>query len=373
MLPFNKELGAFLELVRAGLWEQDVQLASYGQIDFNEVYRFAKEQSVVGLVAAGIEHVDDVKIPQDVAIAFVGNTLQLEQRNLTMNEYIANLFDKLRRHDVFALMIKGQGIAQCYERPLWRSCGDIDLFMSDDNYRKAKELLVPMATELDDELIGKKHLAMMIDSWEVELHGSLHGGLSYRIDKILDEIQLDVFYGGSVRLWINDKTQIFLLAPDGDIIFVFTHILQHFFKGGIGLRQICDWCRLLWTYQSQIDKRLLEDRIRRMGILTEWKSFASLVVEQLGMPEDVIPLYSSEKKWSNKAKRILSFIIETGNFGHNRDLSYHYEYPFLVYKAISLTRNTWDSMRHVIIFPIDATRVWFRRLWEGIAYAIKGK
>ena len=38
-----------------------------------------------------------------------------------------------------------------------------------------------------------------------------------------------------------------------DIILVFTHILEFPFIGGVGLRQICGWCRLLWTYRSEID------------------------------------------------------------------------------------------------------------------------
>ena len=75
---------AFLALVRAGLWEKEVQLTSFGQIDFNEVYRLAEEQSVVGLVAAGIEHISDLKVPQALVLQIVGQTLQLEQRNNAM-------------------------------------------------------------------------------------------------------------------------------------------------------------------------------------------------------------------------------------------------------------------------------------------------
>ena len=46
---------AFFALLRAGLWEQEVQLQPYGEVDFAEVLELAEEQSVVGLVAAGIE------------------------------------------------------------------------------------------------------------------------------------------------------------------------------------------------------------------------------------------------------------------------------------------------------------------------------
>ena len=84
----SKEQKVFLALVRAGLWEEDVQLGSYGEIDFKKVHQLAEKQSVVGLVAAGIEHVTDTRIPKDVVLSFVGQALQLEQRNKAMNRYV---------------------------------------------------------------------------------------------------------------------------------------------------------------------------------------------------------------------------------------------------------------------------------------------
>ena len=75
----------FLDLVRAGLWETEVRLKSYDNIGWKKVYQLSEEQSVVGLVAAGIEHVIGIKVPQDIVLMFVGSTIQLEQRNKAMN------------------------------------------------------------------------------------------------------------------------------------------------------------------------------------------------------------------------------------------------------------------------------------------------
>ena len=124
---------AFLALLRAGLWETEVQLEPYGVVDFSDVYGISEAQSVVGLVAAGIEQVEDVKVPQAYALQFVGYTLQIEQRNRVMNEFVGRLIEKLRREDVYSLLVKGQGVAQCYVRPLWRSSGDVDILLSEDN------------------------------------------------------------------------------------------------------------------------------------------------------------------------------------------------------------------------------------------------
>lgn len=312
---------AFLALVRAGLWGKDVQLASFEQIDFNEVYRLAEEQSVVGLVAAGIEHVVDVKLPKEDVLQFVGHALQLEQQNQAMNAFIGKLVDKMRATGIYTLLVKGQGVAQCYEKPLWRSCGDVDLFLSDDNYNRAKELLTPIASTVEKEYARERHLGMTIDGFAVELHGTLYSGLSSRIEKGLDEIKNAVFHEGKVRSWMNGRTQVFLPKEDEDVVYVFTHKLQHFFKEGLGLRQVCDWCRLLWTYKNSLNHGLLESRLRKMELMTEWKAFAAFAVDYLDMPAEAIPFYSSSPKWKRKAKRICKFVMEVGNMGQALALS----------------------------------------------------
>lgn len=362
---------AFLALLRAGLWEQGVRLSQLGNINYTTINKLAEEQSVKGLVAAGLEHVGDAKVPKEDALQFAGEVMQLEQRNTAMNKYIGVIVDKLRAADIYTLLVKGQGIAQCYERPLWRACGDIDLFLSEDNYKKAADLLIPIATSVDEEDDYNQHLSMTIAPWVVELHGTLRSRLWGRLDKALDDVQRAVFYDGKVRSWMNGHTQVYLPNADEDVVFVFSHILQHFYKEGIGLRQICDWCRLLWTFRDIIDRKLLEKRLWRMGVMTEWKSFAALAVDYLGMPVEAMPYYSDSRKWSRKARKIMSFIFETGNFGHNRDYSYYKKYPFIVFKAISFWRHIKDFGRYFVIFPLDAIKVTWTRICHGFSVVIK--
>jgi len=253
---------AFFEFLRGGLWEKEVQLSGYELIDFKLINQLAEEQSVVGVVTAGLEHVVDVKVPQEILLQFIGSTLQIEQQNKLMNEFVERLNGRLRGKEVYTLLIKGQGIAQCYERPLWRSSGDVDLLLSNSNYSVAASILSEDAVSVEKENPYNKHLAMTIDRWLVELHGTLRCGLWKSLDKELDKTQDAIFYGGKVRSWLNGQTLVFLPAPDEDVFFVFSHIIEHFYKEGVGLRQICDWTRLLWTYRDSIDIRLLEKRIR---------------------------------------------------------------------------------------------------------------
>lgn len=369
----NTNTKAFFELVRAGLWGTEVRLSSYVNIDFAEVYRLAEEQSVIGLVAAGIDHVADIRPPKEDVLQFIGQSLQLEQQNQAMNQFIGVMVERLRKAGIYTLLVKGQGIAQCYEKPLWRSCGDVDLFLSDDNYEKARSFLTPLASSVEGEYEREKHLGMTFNPWVVELHGRLYCGLSSRIEKELDRVYQDTFYGGSVRLWDNDNVQVFLLSPENDVFYEFTHILQHFYKGGIGIRQVCDWCRLLWTYREKLDLRLLEERIQRAGLMSEWRAFGVFAVEYLGMSKEAMPFYSSEEKWIQKAAKICAYILEVGNMGHNRETSYLEKYPYLIRKACSFGRRCGDLARHARIFPLDSLRFFPRIMWNGLRSAVRGE
>lgn len=287
---------------------------------------------------------------------FIGRTVQLEQRNQAMNYFIGVLVEKMREAGIYTVLVKGQGVGQCYERPLWRSCGDVDLFFDAENYERAKGFLTPLAVEVEPEEKRKKHLAMTIDPWVVELHGLMPTEISERINAGVKQVQNDIFAGGGVRVWKNDGADVPLPSPDNDVIIVFTHYLQHFFVGGVGLRQICDWCRLLWTYRECIDRDLLLRRLQEMGIVSEWKAFAAFAVDWLGMPVEAMPLYSSDASWSRKAKRICRVVMEAGNFGHNKDNSYRSRYPLLVEKSITFFRRLVEYMWLFSIFPADAQR-----------------
>ena len=376
-MGLGTSVDTFLSLVRAGLWENCDKFQASGfrfqeSVDWEKVYQLAEEQSVIGLVLAGIE-TSNVRPPQELLLQWIGEVQILEQQNKAMNKFVAKLIEKLRAADVYAILVKGQGIAQCYEKPIWRACGDVDLLLSDSNYEKAKKFLKPLASEVESERLYAKHLGMTIDGNVVELHGRLTCGLTTGIDKQIDKVQNAVFYGGEVRSWQNGETQVFLPGADNDVIFVFTHFLKHFYKEGLGLRQICDWCRLLWTYRAKIDVALLKQRLKKMGLESEWKAFGAFAVDCLGMPKEAMPLYSADAKWKKKADKICSFILEVGNFGHNRDMSHFEKYPYLLRKIFSMGRRCGDLIRHSELFPLDSLRFFPRIMFNGLIIAVRGE
>ena len=313
---------SFLELVKAGLWgDGNPEIWIDGTTDWQEVYRLATEQSILGLVLAGLEH-SDVKPPQMMLLQWIGEVQMIEQRNKAMNQSVAELVEKMRGADIYAILVKGQGVAQCYEKPLWRPSGDVDLLLSEVNYKKAKELLLPLSSSNKNEERYSQHLGMSIGQWYVEIHGSLRTGLSAKVDKEVDAAQNDVFIGGNMRFWQNGNTQVFLPAPTEDSFLIFTHFIKHFYKEGMLLRQVCDWCRLMWTYRESLSYGKLETWVTRAGLIEEWNAFAALAVMHLGMPEDAMPFFNNNNNLNvnellnKKANKIEEFIL--GGYSRNK-------------------------------------------------------
>lgn len=366
-------IDVFYALVQGGLWERDVNLQQYGDIDYDEIMRLAEEQAVIGLVTAGLEHVNDIKVPKEIALQFIGQTLQLEQRNLAMNDFIREVIEIMGNGGINPVLIKGQGVAQCYDRPLWRSSGDVDLLLDDDNYRKGKILLNEISDTTPEEDLYSKEYIVTVNGWCLELHGSIRCGLTRRMDKALDAIKSEICNNNTIRFWDDNGVLVSLADVNNDIIIIFTHFVKHFYKGGLGMRQICDWCRLLWKYKDAIKIDKLEKCLHTMGLMSEWKAFGAFSVDYIGMPVEAMPFYSDKKKWHSNAERISSFIMKVGNFGHNRNLNYHGSRPYIFRKAISLGHRYGDLIRHARVFPLNSIRFFPRIIINGLRSAANGE
>lgn len=298
---------AFFELLRAGLWGKKCSPSFEEFFDWRYVYRLSKEQSVLGLLVSGIEQYG-LKPPSPLSLKMVSEIHQIECRNEAMNAYLAELIQEMNAAGINVLLVKGQGIAQCYNQPLRRVSGDIDFLSDAISYKKAIHFMLPKSTHANPERRYSKHKSFVVPPWYVEIHGSLRTGLSSRVDRVIDGVQYDTFVEHHTRIWEDGDTHVVIPEINNDVFFVFTHFLMHFYREQIKLKQICDWCRALWSYRLEINAVLLEKRLHLSGLMEEWKAFASFAVDYLGMPSDAMPFYDDSKK--KKGETIMAYILK---------------------------------------------------------------
>ena len=119
-MDYKESIKAFFALLKSGLWEQSVKLLPYEPLNFDALYQLADDQSVVGLLAAGLEHVEDRKVTKPEAVAFLKKVFSLETRNIAMNSFIEDMVLKTRQAGLIFLLVKGQGLRETAMASVWR-------------------------------------------------------------------------------------------------------------------------------------------------------------------------------------------------------------------------------------------------------------
>jgi hypothetical protein len=148
----------FLALLKAGLWGSEPDVSVFGKdTDWDMVYQLTKEQTVVGVVTDGISALPkQYHGPRPKIMQFYARTMNLEDENRRMNSFVPQLMIQLERKGVHSMLLKGAGVATCYRQPLHRVVGDIDLLVLDaEEYRKARELMLMIAEEVEHEDVGR--------------------------------------------------------------------------------------------------------------------------------------------------------------------------------------------------------------------------
>lgn len=379
---------AFLALAATGLWGRSVKNAfeEWGRVDWDRVIQLAREQALVGIVASAFDAGDlgfelQDGMDRSLSKALAKKVYSIEQRNLKMYSFVEKLFEKFEANGLHPVLLKGQGVAQSYLNPLRRNPGDVDVLLAPGEYEIARMLLLDKASKVIADCFDIKQTALVLSGFIVELHGALRLFLGKKIEAEMDSLHNQIFAQQKFRtvdfsgLIGSPESGYKVKLPEIniDVLYVFCHILQHFFTGGIGLRQVCDLCRLLYCYRDEIDKIWLKSELQKLGFMAEWKAFGAMAVDYLGMKAEYVPFYDLSSKWHRKARRIMAYILSTGNMGKNRDQSYKKKYPYLVKKLISLTKiisNFWHLAR---IFPGNAALVSFKGVREGMTDLADGQ
>lgn len=311
----------FLELLRAGLWGgcPDVTLFQ-GEVNWKAIFKIAREQAVQVLVADGLEALPEHLAPRKetiykIAIRRTTNSLAYKVQKSLINR-ITTLFNE---EGIPSILLKGQGVAQYYQKPESRMCGDIDIYVGMDNFHKACEILRREgAEELIHQDEHESHIAFDLDDKTIEVHKKsdvIHGrklndSLQKWITNHLDAKLAD----GTLPKWNNDGTLINIPDPTVNAFYIIHHAVRHMLGEGIGLRHVCDWIIFLHTHQDQIDTEELKAKLAEYKMATAWGQFGALATKYLGFPEEhllVPPINQNE----SKAELLLQHIFSTGNFG----------------------------------------------------------
>lgn len=316
MSGMNDGFCCFLTLVKAGLSsqldEETILRLKSADLYWNDVFSFAKEQSVLGLVVDGIAVLPtECRPPQALYLQACAFAVKIEQSNRKLNKQSVSIFQLFGEHGIVATLMKGQGVALNYPNPLRRQCGDIDIYVGSDAYNKTNELMESLGAEAEgDEII--KHKSWFWEGVEIEVHKEmavLSKPSHYRYFKKL----LKDWFPNKLESVEIENTTIAVAPAQFDAIFLLVHILEHLLREGIGLRQPLDWLLFIDRHKDQLDRKQLEIDLKKTGLLELAASLIGVGSKYLGFVQlkGVLQYQVSD----DNIDLLFNEIMQSGNFG----------------------------------------------------------
>ncbi len=304
-----------LALIRASLWQTPVECQPFDvlPIDWDEIGRMSEKQTVGPLAfTTALKMPENRRPPKEWILKAYALIKRNRRTHDLLDRCVAESCCKLSEKGIRPVLLKGQAYALAYPDKALRQCGDIDLYVGEENYRNAYLVTKELGWESNEQFDpNAKHYGCSLNGVRIELH---------RVAGILPTFRSNMLFQkwSHRQLQVNryidiEGKDIAVPTPLFDVLFVFKHMYNHFINGGIGLRHVCDWAMLLHAHHKEIDTVELERFLKDFRLLRGWRLFAPIAVRYLGLPENECPLYS--RKYFRNAERILSFIIKEGNFG----------------------------------------------------------
>ena len=349
----------FFNILKSALWGSDDRLdaSCLSRDDVMAALRIAKSQTVLGMVANEVMQTSSLSCLLNEADKagmkrFVMSNLTTGQM---LNNALINIVLELRKYGIEPVLLKGQGVAKYYPMPELRQCGDIDVYVGQDNFSKACEVIGEMSSPEDHQgdIPSLKHFHTRIGHAFIEIHRYTDVYWPKRYDRVYQKISDAGMHSDLVPL---DFFGVPVMSPsvDFNVFFIFNHFWHHFIADGVGLRQLCDWVRLMHVNHGKINLDYLSDVLCKMRLMKEWQVFGYIAVNTLGLPADEMPFY--DPKYKKTAEKVLELIMLEGNFGKENMKGYNRPKGYVAGKWYSFKKRFGRNLRVLSIFPMESFR-----------------
>lgn len=356
----EKVLDAFFALLRAGLLHKPVALR--GEIPWQEVYTLATQQSMLGIVFDGVSLLPEgQQPPKALLIKWMGIVAHLEQKNELLNQRAVDLAKLYASVDIPMLLMKGQGVALNYPNPKHRACGDIDVFLGEEFYKKANSLLLNDGGVIYPGL-NYKHSTFTWRDVCIENHRVMLSFGHKRRNREYQKRILAWFPEQSASVVINGMA-IGVAPVSFNAVYLLHHAMFHLYIDGLGLRQPMDWLLFLKQHRAEIDSLQLDRDLHRYDLFRFAQAVVYIGVTYLGFSPEELPVsMPGTSKWG---ELLLNEILLSGNFGHHDARKSVRPKGFLRSKWYTF----YQSQRR--IFRLH--RLAPRESWGITKYALRGK
>ncbi len=302
MLPFLDECNTeLLKILKASLFSTEESFRK--DADYNLIYEEMTAQTVLPITAniyASLPLSPELKAKWGKCIfdhVAIGAQVQNIECKLTA------LFEK---NNIKCAILKGSAAFMYYPAGIYRSFGDVDIFVSNEDYPVAAELMVNSGyKQLSPLYENPRNVTFEKGNVKIELHRHFFSNVLEKYDEILYRSLNDTYKkqvsGGEISVFPDAQNGLILLQ----------HLRQHLYEG-LGLRQFIDF---LMFVSSVCDDKFFEEKFKplteKTGLTKLAKTVAYMGKQYFGLPAHIT--WCDDIK-SQTANDLLLYIFDNGNF-----------------------------------------------------------
>ena len=315
----RREDEIFLAILRSVLWGGSAELPQ--DIDWKGVLNMAARQKCLHAFSVW-NKAHRISTPFDKQLH--ATMFLVMQRQVRLNHLAAEVIELLAQHEIPATLIKGYSLSGLYPDPDMREFGDVDIYVGEANYHRAAEIVTAAYPDAHwhSDIRGGIHYILVLDEKQdrvVELH---------RVTMEFADAQADALYQAFTQRYLEQATTrldvygtaVPVPSAGYNALYVFMHAWHHFESTGVGFRQLGDWALCLHHAHAQSSPSAWQALEKEIGeVLTAlrmtkiWQTFGHLLVQELGLPHEAFPLYTT--KYQRRAKRLLRQMLRDGHGG----------------------------------------------------------
>lgn len=335
----------FFQLLRAGLWErpvEDLRCFPLRDDQWRNLWRFARRQTVSGLVYRGLHFLPESLWPASLVLAeWLVDIERIERESKAMNECVSALNSLFSSAHICHVLQKGQGVADLYAYPLLRECGDIDFYFPKEEDWHAANTLIARDLKLKISQRADGSICYHYRNICVEHHRFSVDLQAPHARKVLKMLEERDGYDRIKPSLVNDEVW---LVPSVlmNLVLLNAHLMKHAMGRGIGLRQFCDMARAYHSYKGQYAPYELVELYRKVGLIKWCRLLHGFLIYDLDIDPNDLPesIYSSDYE----VEVLRQIIYSGGNFGQHRKYS-EQRTEGGWHRKMETLRAYWENMR----------------------------
>lgn len=337
------------------------------------IYDIAKKQSLLGVIFIALDksglkptdidkHQDEF---EDLLMEWMGDKVKIARRNEKLNNDVAEVTDWFDKQGYETCLLKGQGNALLYPTPELRTCGDIDLWVRQKVSKGLDNDITNIISFVRKNASSKcRAIYHHVDGleWngtEVEVHYRPHFMQDFVNNARLQRYFLDHADEQFAYLVKIGGKEVAVPTLSFNIVFQISHIYQHLFKEGIGLRQVLDYYYVLKSNAELGDKENIDwkETLTYLGLKDITAAIEWILINKFGMNAEWAVVYPDKMR----GRFVLNEILQGGNFGKYDERNTRFGHSKIGKNVQRLNRD----FRLVRYFPSEALSEPIFRLWHA--------